>query len=36
VVVPTKGPRNQNAVSQWLTGGLTVASIGAVIASILK
>lgn len=36
VVVPTKGPRNQNAVSQWLTGGLTIASIGAVIASILK
>ncbi len=36
VVVPTKGPRNQNAVSQWLTGGLTAASIGAVIASILK
>ena len=36
VVVPTKGPRNQNALSQWLSGGLTVASIGAVIASILK
>ena len=36
VVVPTKGPRNQNAVSQWLTGGMTLASIGAVIASILK
>jgi protein involved in polysaccharide export with SLBB domain len=36
VVVPTKGPRNQNATSQWLTGGMTAASIGAVIASILK
>lgn len=36
VVVPTKGPRNQTTVSQWLTGGMTVASIGAVIASILK
>lgn len=36
VVVPTKGPRNQNALSQWLSGGLTVASIGAVIASFLK
>lgn len=36
VVVPTKGSRNQNAVSQWLTGGMTLASIGAVIASILK
>jgi protein involved in polysaccharide export with SLBB domain len=36
VVVPTKGPRNQNAVSQWLAGGMTIASIGAIIASILK
>ena len=36
VVVPTKGSRNQNSVSQWLTGGMTLASIGAVIASILK
>ena len=36
VVVPTKGSRSQNAVSQWLTGGMTLASIGAVIASILK
>ena len=36
VVVPTKGPRNQNAVSQWLTATMAMASIVAVIASILK
>ena len=34
VVVPSKAPRNQNAMAQWLGIGTSVASLGTMIASI--
>lgn len=36
VVVPTKGPRNTNAIAQWLGLGTTAASLAAVVASIVN
>ena len=36
VVVPTKGPRNTNAITQWLGLGTTAASLAAVVASIVN
>lgn len=34
VVVPSKAPRNQNSMAQWLGIGTSVASLGTMIASI--
>ena len=34
VVVPSKAPRNENAMAQWLGIGTSVASLGTMIASI--
>ena len=34
VVVPSKAPRNQNSMTQWLGIGTSVASLGTMIASI--
>lgn len=34
VVVPSKAPRNQNSIAQWLGIGTSVASLGTMIASI--
>ena len=36
VIVPTKAPRNENALAQWMGIGSTLASLAALVASVVR